>query len=65
VRKGFIAGLVVGGLVGAYYGMQMTVREKSDLRDMAVKFASRGKRAMHNLDDASEEAMNAAQDILE
>lgn len=65
MRKGFIAGLLVGGLVGAYYGMQMTVREKSELRGMAMNFASRGKNAMNEfgvnsagvLRDAAEEMM--------
>lgn len=65
MRKGFIAGLLVGGLVGAYYGMQMTVREKSELRDMAMKFASRGKTAMSKLGDMTDEAVSSAQDILE
>jgi len=65
MRKGFIAGLLVGGLVGAYYGMQMTVREKGELRDMAMKFASRGKRAMQGIGNTAEDALESAQDMFE
>lgn len=65
MRKGFIAGLLVGGLIGAYYGMQMTVREKSELRDMAMRFASRSKRAMHQLGDTAEKVMETTHDMLE
>lgn len=66
MRKGFIAGLLVGGLVGAYYGMQMTVREKSELRGMAMNFASRGKNAMHGFGvDSVEGLRDAAKEILE
>ncbi|KAF0197462.1 MAG: hypothetical protein FD169_444 [Bacillota bacterium] len=65
MRKGFIAGLLVGGLVGAYYGMQMTVREKSELRGMAMKFASRGKQAIHQFGDSADGLKEAAQEILE
>ena len=49
MRRGFITGLILGGLVGTYYGMQLTTREKSELRGMAVKLASRGR---HMLDEA-------------
>jgi len=65
VRKGFIAGLLVGGLVGAYYGMQMTIREKSELKDMAMKFASRGRHAMNQIGNKAERVSEATQDMLE
>ena len=65
MRKGFIAGLLVGGLVGAYYGMQMTIREKSELRGMAMKFAARGRHAMHQFGDSAENLKDATQDMFE
>lgn len=65
MRKGFIAGLLVGGLVGAYYGMQMTVREKSELRGMAMKFAARGKNAINEFGDSTAHLKDAAQEMLE
>lgn len=64
MRKGFIAGMIIGGLVGAYYGMQMTTREKSELRGMAMRFASRGKQAMRELTNQAEEAVNMVEDMV-
>lgn len=65
MRKGFIAGLLVGGLVGAYYGMQMTVREKSEIKSAAMKFASRGRKAMQQFGNRAEGMADGVEELLE
>jgi predicted Zn-dependent protease with MMP-like domain len=51
VRKGFIAGIIIGGLVGVYYGMQLTTRERSALGDLVDRVAAKGRRVMRELAD--------------
>lgn len=51
MRKGFIAGIIIGGLVGVYYGMQLTTRERSALGDLVDRVAAKGRRAMRELAD--------------
>ncbi|MBS3984949.1 MAG: hypothetical protein KGZ66_05040 [Selenomonadales bacterium] len=51
MRKGFIAGIIIGGLVGVYYGMQLTTRERSALGDLVDRVAAKGRRVMRELAD--------------
>ncbi|MBT9153485.1 MAG: hypothetical protein DDT39_00142 [Firmicutes bacterium] len=39
MRKGFLAGVIIGSLVGVYYGMQLTTRERSALGDLVGRVA--------------------------
>ncbi|MBT9175926.1 MAG: hypothetical protein DDT20_00228 [Firmicutes bacterium] len=55
MRKGFIAGVIIGGLVGVYYGMQLTTHERSALGDLVGKMAAKGRCVMRELaEDAAE-----------
>jgi gas vesicle protein len=58
LRKGFITGLLLGGLVGTYYGMQLTTREKSELRGMAMNLASRSRQAMQEARESIDDLMD-------
>ena len=58
MRKGFITGLVLGGLVGTYYGMQLTTREKSDLRSMAMRLASKSREALYEARDSVDDLVD-------
>lgn len=49
MRKGFIAGMIIGGLVGVYYGMQLTTRERSALGDLVGRVAAKGRRVVREL----------------
>jgi len=58
VRKGFIAGVIIGGLVGVIYGMQMTTRERSVLGKLAGRVAAKGRRVMREM---AEEAVQVVE----
>lgn len=49
MRKGFLAGMIIGGLVGVYYGMQLTTRERSALGDLVGRVAAKGRRVVREL----------------
>ena len=40
---GFMMGLIMGGLLGAYYGLQMTTRDRREMRSMAMRAMDAGK----------------------
>ncbi len=42
MRRGFLAGILLGGLVGVYYGMTMDGKGRRRLRHMATDAADRG-----------------------
>lgn len=42
MRRGLITGLVIGGIVGAYYGMNMGSREQRRLRQATDDLLERG-----------------------
>jgi len=64
MNRGFLAGAVIGGLIGAYYGYRMTTRERSEFRNMAVRLAARGRRALSRAGARAERAMESAADML-
>ncbi len=64
MNRGFMAGIVLGGLVGAYYGYQMTTRDRSDLKNMAVRLAARGRRALSKAGGRAERVVESAADML-
>jgi gas vesicle protein len=51
LRKEFIAGIIIGGLVGVYYGLQLTTRERSALGDFVGRVAAKSRRVMRELAD--------------
>jgi len=42
MRRGLITGLIIGGIVGAYYGMNMTSRDQRRLRQTTDDLLGRG-----------------------
>ncbi|MBS3872777.1 MAG: hypothetical protein KGZ92_08235 [Firmicutes bacterium] len=64
MNRGFMAGIVLGGLVGAYYGIQMVRGNRSQLRNMAMRLAKRGRRALGRVGTRAERAMEDAADML-
>lgn len=42
MRRGLIAGIIIGGIVGAYYGMNMGNREQRRLRHATDDVIDRG-----------------------
>lgn len=64
VNKGFMAGIVLGGLFGAYYGLQMARGDRSQLRNMAMRLAKRGRRVLGRAGTRAERVMEDAADML-
>lgn len=42
MRRGFFAGIVLGSLIGVYYGMSMNGKDRRRLRHMASDAMDRG-----------------------
>ncbi|NLY54835.1 MAG: YtxH domain-containing protein [Firmicutes bacterium] len=57
MRRGLLAGLVIGGVLGAYYGMSMGNREQRRLRRMANDLMSRGEDMMDMMKDKASHMM--------
>ncbi len=53
MRRGLITGLVIGGIVGAYYGMNMTGRDQRRLRRGADDLLDRGGEAVDRMRDGA------------
>lgn len=53
MRRGIIAGIIIGGIAGAYYGMNMGNREQRRLRHATDDLVERGGDVMDRVKDGA------------
>ena len=57
MRRGLIAGLIVGGLLGTYYGMSLNSKSEQRLQRMADDFLDRSGDMMDKVKDRASRMM--------
>ncbi|MGI6357410.1 MAG: YtxH domain-containing protein [Bacillota bacterium] len=53
MRRGLLTGLVIGGIIGAYYGMNMSSRDQRRLRESAGDLLDRGGEVVDRVKDGA------------
>ncbi len=53
MRRGLITGLILGGIVGAYYGMNMTSRDQRRVRQATDDLLGRGTDVVDRVKDGA------------
>lgn len=57
MRRGLIAGMIIGGVLGTYYGMSMNHRSEQRLQRMADDFMDRSSDMMDRVKDRASRMM--------
>ncbi|HHW98672.1 MAG TPA: YtxH domain-containing protein [Firmicutes bacterium] len=57
MRRGLIAGMIIGGVIGTYYGMSLGSKSERRLRRMADDFLDRGSEMMDRVKDRATRMM--------
>ncbi|NLW17925.1 MAG: hypothetical protein GX033_09885 [Firmicutes bacterium] len=57
MRRGLIAGMIIGGVLGAYYGMSLSSRQERRLQRLADDFLDRGNEMMARVKDRASRMM--------
>lgn len=57
MRRGLVAGMIIGGMLGTYYGMSLNNRSERRLQRMADDFLDRGTEMMDRVKDRASRMM--------
>lgn len=57
MRRGLVAGMIIGGVLGTYYGMSLNNRSERRLQRMADDFLDRGTEMMDRVKDRASRMM--------